>query len=134
MMHNEFLELAGVTDFEVPYNVYAEVIEPMYMGTDLSKQDFVKFINIKGIIANTENPARYAKEIAEAHARKDFDEVIRKVKAFANLLNGSPEWYEHIGLGLFDLVYFSSFETIVRIDTYRIMKRGVKIIRSFSPV
>ena len=133
-MHNEFLELAGVTDYEVPYKVYAEVIEPMYMGTDLSKQDFVKFLNIKGIIANTENPARYAKEIAEAHANQNFDEVIEKVKEFANLFGGEAQWYEHIELGVFDVVYFNSFTTQVRIDTYRIMKRGVKRIRSFSPV
>lgn len=134
MMHNEFLDLAGVTDYEVPYKVYAEVIEPMYMGTNLSKQDFVKFINIKGIIANTENPARYAKEIAEAHANQNFDEVIEKVKAFAKLLNGSPEWYSHIELGEFDVVYFNSFTTSVRADTYKIMKRGVKRIRSVSLV
>ena len=132
MMHNEFLELAGVTDYEVPYKVYAEVIEPMYMGTDLSKQDFVKFINIKGIIANTENPARYAKEIAEAHARKDFDEVIRKVKAFAKLLGGEAQWYEHIGLGLFDLVYMGPFDNYFRADSYKILKRGVKRIKSIS--
>ena len=44
MMKQEFEALAG---YEVSAEDYANVIEPMYMATSLSKQEFVKTINRK---------------------------------------------------------------------------------------
>lgn len=44
MMKQEFEALAG---YEVSAEDYNNIIEPMYMATDLSKQDFVKTINRK---------------------------------------------------------------------------------------
>ncbi len=44
MMHHEFEELAG---YEVSYKTYTEIIEPMYMATKLSKQEFIKTLNRK---------------------------------------------------------------------------------------
>ena len=44
MMHHEFEQIAG---YEVSYEDYTNIIEPMYMATNLSKQDFVKTINRK---------------------------------------------------------------------------------------
>lgn len=44
MMWKEFEEIAG---YEVSYEDYNSIIEPMYMATNLSKQDFVKCINKK---------------------------------------------------------------------------------------
>lgn len=44
MMKQEFEELAG---YEVTCDDYYEIIEPMYMATNLSKQEFVKTISKK---------------------------------------------------------------------------------------
>lgn len=44
MMKQEFEKLAG---YEVSAEDYKNVIEPMYMATNLSKQEFVKSINRK---------------------------------------------------------------------------------------
>lgn len=44
MMKQEFERLAG---YEVSAEDYNNIIEPMYMATDLSKQEFVKTINRK---------------------------------------------------------------------------------------
>lgn len=53
MMWKEFETLAG---YEVSYEDYTNIIEPMYMSTELSKQDFIKCINRKRfeIIPRTE--------------------------------------------------------------------------------
>ncbi len=44
MMKHEFEALAG---YEVSFEDYNQIIEPMYMATNLSKQDFVKVIDRK---------------------------------------------------------------------------------------
>lgn len=44
MTKQEFESLAG---YEVTFEDYNKIIEPMYMVTDLSKQDFVKVIDKK---------------------------------------------------------------------------------------
>ena len=44
MMKHEFEALAG---YEVTAEDYNSIIEPMYMATDLTKEDFVKTINKK---------------------------------------------------------------------------------------
>ena len=44
MMKEEFERIAG---YEVSYYDYKEIIEPMYMATFLSKEEFVKTINKK---------------------------------------------------------------------------------------
>lgn len=44
MMKHEFEKLAG---YEVSYEDYEQIIEPMYMATEMSKQDFVKCIDKK---------------------------------------------------------------------------------------
>lgn len=44
MMKHEFEALAG---YEVTWNDYKDIIEPMYMATTLNKQDFVKVVDKK---------------------------------------------------------------------------------------
>lgn len=44
MMKQEFEALAG---YEVSFDDYTKIIEPMYMATNLSKEDFVQTINKK---------------------------------------------------------------------------------------
>lgn len=50
MMKEEFEKLAG---YEVSYNDYVNIIEPMYMATDLNKVEFVKTINKKQFALKT---------------------------------------------------------------------------------
>lgn len=44
MLKNEFEDLAKI---EVSYEDYKNIIEPMYMATNLSKQDFINTLNLK---------------------------------------------------------------------------------------
>ena len=44
MLKHEFEELAKI---EVSYDDYKNIIEPMYMATNLSKQDFINTLNLK---------------------------------------------------------------------------------------
>lgn len=63
MMYSEFLELANTTEDKITYKTYAEVIEPMYMGCNLSKQEFLNLLNIRKIIETYENPYKIEKQI-----------------------------------------------------------------------
>ena len=44
MMKEEFERLAKI---EVTYEAYSKIIEPMYLAADLTKQEFVKRLNLK---------------------------------------------------------------------------------------
>lgn len=46
MMWAEFEELAG---YQVTMETYEKIIEPMYMATNMSKQDFIKVLNRKAL-------------------------------------------------------------------------------------
>lgn len=50
MMHKEFEEIAG---YEVSYEDYTNIIEPMYMATNVSKQEFVKMLDKKAFALPT---------------------------------------------------------------------------------
>lgn len=65
MMWNEFEEIAG---YEVSYETYTNIIEPMYNATNLSKQEFVKTLNKKAFALPTKK------------------EMIREMKKIANFL------------------------------------------------
>lgn len=52
MMHKEFEEIAG---YEVSFETYTNIIEPMYMATNLSKQEFVKLLDKKAFALPTRN-------------------------------------------------------------------------------
>lgn len=51
MMYEEFEKLVG---YEVPFEIYDNIIEPMYMATNLSKQEFVEVTNFKKYALKTE--------------------------------------------------------------------------------
>lgn len=44
MLKHEFEEMAKI---EVSYDDYKNIIEPMYMATNLSKEDFINTLNLK---------------------------------------------------------------------------------------
>lgn len=89
MMWKEFEKLAG---YEVTYGDYHKIIEPMYMATDLSKQDFIKCLDRKRFALPTKQQVinemkRIATHLAETCEHyTDFeakDELDRIAKAFA---------------------------------------------------
>ena len=69
MMWNEFMELAG---YEVSYETYSKVIEPMYMALpeNITKSEFVKMLDKKAFALPTKRQLinemrKIAKHIAE---------------------------------------------------------------------
>ena len=44
MMHEEFEKMAG---YRIAYKYYHEIVEPMYMASDLSKQEFIALVNFR---------------------------------------------------------------------------------------
>lgn len=65
MMKHEFEAIAG---YEVSVADYDDIIEPMYMATELSKADFVKVID------------------KERFAMKSYEELIQEIKEIARKL------------------------------------------------
>ena len=62
MMKEEFERLAKI---EVSQETYSKVIEPMYLATDLSMQEFVKLLNVKAFAL----PKSEAKNIKKMRIR-----------------------------------------------------------------
>ena len=80
MMYSEFIELANIPEDKLTYKTYSEVIEPMYMNTNLSKQDFVKLININTLVENYDNPYSVKKTIV-----KEFSQGIKNISLIEKL-------------------------------------------------
>ena len=64
MMHEEFEKLAG---YEVSYEDYHNIIEPMYMATNLSKVDFIKCLD----------PKRFSKQYKLAEMKKEIKKLAK---------------------------------------------------------
>ena len=75
MMKHEFEALAG---YEVSVADYDNIIEPMYMATELSKEDFVKVIS------------------KERFALKSRDELIQEMKELAGHLKDTCDHFTDI--------------------------------------
>lgn len=99
MMWEEFEKIAG---YEVSYEDYANVIEPMYMATNLSKQDFVKCLDKKRFALRTKNQlvsemkkeSKHLMETCEGYtdfdSRKRLEELAKEyIKRFWSGL----DWY-----------------------------------------
>lgn len=77
MMKQEFEQFAG---YEVSAEDYYNIIEPMYMATNLSKQDFVKCIDKKRFALKTRTQLiNEAKKIAKEYP--DMFSSLEQVKA-----------------------------------------------------
>lgn len=90
MMKNEFEELAG---YEVTNDDYNNIIEPMYMATKMTKQEFVRCIDKKRFALPTKAQMRTEmKKIAhhlfeicgrytDFESEKELDRLVRKYAA-----------------------------------------------------
>lgn len=96
MMFEEFLKISKLTENDITFKTYSEVIEPMYMANDLSKEEFVSILNLKHIKENYPNVNNVAKKIeklvAEMRANigkvsldKENEEFVELAKEFCKL-------------------------------------------------
>lgn len=74
MMYQEFKDL---TQTDISYEVYSTVIEPMYMATNLNKEEFIKAINLDAftetktpVTEETVEPEEQVEEIQEPEQPK----------------------------------------------------------------
>ena len=112
MMKQEFEELAG---YEVSDEAYYNVIEPMYLATNLEKQEFVKCINKKQFALKTKKQLiNEAKKIArqfttnkitsldeEFKLEDELEEIRKEIKSrwypgMSVYINWEHEVYAHI--------------------------------------
>lgn len=75
MMWKEFEELAG---YEVTFEDYNNIIEPMYMATNMSKQEFIKCIDKKRF----------------AIVKRSERTILNQIKKIANELKETCEHYK----------------------------------------
>ncbi len=84
MMKHEFEEIAG---YEVSEKDYREIIEPMYMATNLSKEEFTKVVNKKrfalktrkDLISEMKKIGKYLKETCERFTDYEAEERLREI-------------------------------------------------------
>ena len=84
-MKHEFEELAG---YEVPFETYTNIIEPMYTATNLSKQAFVKLIDRKAVALPTKGELKremrkLAAVIFEGCGLRTYHEEERRIDRLA---------------------------------------------------
>lgn len=114
MMWKEFEELAG---YEVSYEDYNNVIEPMYMAlpAQYSKQDFIKMIDKKRFALKTKKQlvkemkelADQIREVVEHNGAYDLKDKLRdKAQAYAE------RFYSFNRNDLNDYFYFNVEHTI----------------------
>lgn len=85
MMYKEFEEIAG---YEVSYETYINIIEPMYTATNLSKQEFVKLLDKKAFALPTQSQMKkemrkIANFIFENCGRNSYNEEKEALKKLA---------------------------------------------------
>ena len=104
MMKAEFEKLAG---YEVSNEDYNKIIEPMYMATDLSKEEFVKVIDKKRFALKTKKQyiaemKKIAKHLYDTCQQYYDSESREKLKALAD--EYVTRFYNGIADNMFDSV------------------------------
>ena len=69
MMYEEFEKIAGC---RVSYEDYNNIIEPMYMASNLSKQEFVKTLNLKFFKERMPKPKKIIKRMRVRNRMGEF--------------------------------------------------------------
>jgi hypothetical protein len=104
MMKAEFEKLAG---YEVSNEDYNKIIEPMYMATDLSKEEFVKVIDKKRFALKTKEQyiaemKKIAKHLYDTCSQYYDSESREKLKALAD--EYTARFYNEIANNMFNSV------------------------------
>lgn len=88
MMYYEFIELAG---YEVSYEDYTQIIEPMYNATTLTKQEFIETLNkkrfalvpVSSIVKDMRKIAKQIKELCIHRCTyEEQEELDSKIKEY----------------------------------------------------
>ena len=135
MMQQEFEQLAG---YEVSYDDYVNIIEPMYMATDLSKEDFVQCISkkrfalptLKSIIKNMQQCAASLKETCTHYTDWDTKEELnrlieeyipRRFGAYSRLIHYSINDRSYQSCYYPDSVEFYDSKTYETVETIKLL-------------
>ena len=126
MMQNEFEKLAG---YKVSTETYNNIIEPMYMASNLSKEEFIKTLNKKNFALPTKRQLinkmkKLAKEIKTSSGHVETCEIETELynvakEEYANRFGIYGVMLEHEGFR-FQYVtkavfYNSKYETVEEI-------------------
>lgn len=84
MMKREFENIAG---YEVSWDDYDKIIEPMYSATNLSKEEFVKTLNkkrfalvpLKTLVKRMQKEAEHLKETCTHYTDYESEEKLREI-------------------------------------------------------
>ena len=99
MMWQEFEKLAG---YEVTYEDYHNIIEPMYMATEMSKQDFIKCLDSK----------RFSIQYKKAQLKKELTKTMKEQAELMKAYCGHCDTYEvYIALRDACQQYIKEFES-----------------------
>lgn len=98
MMKHEFEALAG---YEVTTEDYNKIIEPMYMATDLTKEEFVKVIDkkrfalkpLKAIEDEMKKVARHLKDTCTHYTDFDAKDQLKKIAEEYRSRIGASSYY-----------------------------------------
>lgn len=125
MMKEEFENLAG---YEVSYDDYHDIIEPMYMVTNLSKSEFVKVINKKTFALPTKQTiVKEMREIASYISdHKHEGAVWHKEVELDEIAKNYAERFYHIDLShdMKAYVYFNRDDVMNIVPNEIVIGRG----------
>ena len=97
MMWKEFEELAG---YDVSYEDYTNVIEPMYMATNMSKREFIACLDEKRFSLN------YKREQMKKSLTKQMKDLAKEIK---ELCGHTTTWEEYEELSKVARQYIAEF-------------------------
>ena len=120
MMHKEFEEIAG---YEVSYEDYTNIIEPMYMAVNLSKQEFVKLLDRKQFDLNYKKQ-QYKKQL--------LSEMKNTAKEMYDLCSRTDTYEQYEALRAKAIEYIKSFPVwkAPHHDFHREYKNGCSYVKS----
>lgn len=110
MLRDEFQKIAG---YEVSSSDYYNIIEPMYMATELSKEEFVKVLNRKRFALRTE------KQIIQA-MKKEAQHLAETCEHYTD--NEAEDRLENLRIEYMERFCYAAL--IEREYTYPEIKRG----------
>lgn len=110
MFKEEFENLAG---YEVSYDDYKKIIEPMYMATNLNKEEFVQTINKKRFALKSKAQLlkeikTLAENIADIAGHDTFHEEERQLRAL--IKEYCERFYKCENFNLFGVYEYSEIE------------------------
>ena len=121
MMKFEFEEIAG---YKVTDEDYNNIIEPMYMATNLSKQDFVKTLNRKQFEVK---PVKSEEQVAFENELKKERELLKAEISYFEEKIGQLKWFLETEKNVEDIVRWQNGIKNYK-NEIRVLKSRIKSI------